>query len=449
MKLFPCPRKRTVWRATVLGAALAMAVLAQAQPPLPAAETPPDDLALSWSAFGTVGYARSDQPWRYQRHIDEHGSFKRDSVLGLQLDAQLTPEWSATLQPRLAPAARRDTGWELRNAWGFVAWRPDNDWLLRVGKLRLPVLLRSEQMNVGQTYDELCLPAEFYTLLPANDFTGVHLTHTWNLGGGDLNLDLYRGSNHVNTRYWLREGVPGALPAGALYPDMDFSMQGLVFTWRGTGLTARSGVHYARVRNADGSPLVLRPSWAELSPGLGYWQTGNALPGPGVPTAASAGNLVLTASVEATLGGGWRLAAELARGRMRTLESGLSFSGGYVTAYRSWGGLTGYATLASIRSDRRARAWAHAMESTTLPAGVPGAALLNATMRTFADTIPLYDQHSLALGGTYALTPRSKLKAEWQHVHAHGAQFIDRAAGEPLTQLQRVNVISVAYSFVF
>jgi hypothetical protein len=448
MKDLRRPRTLARWCGLVLGTALAAPALAQAQPAA-SSEAPAQDTALSWSAFGTVGYAQSDRPWRYQRHIDEHGTFQRDTVLGLQLDAQLSPEWSGTLQPRLAPAARRDTGWDLRNAWAFAAWRPGNDWLLRAGKLRLPVLLRSEQLDVGQTYDELRLPSELYSLLPANDFTGAHLTRSWNLEDGELNLDLYRGASHLNIRYWLREGVPGALPAGALVPDMHITMHGLVFTWRGAAITARSGLHHARVRNADGSPLVLRPSWAELGPGLGYWQTRNDLPGPGVPTAGSAGNLILTASVEAALGSGWRLAAEGAHGHMRTLESGLSFSGGYVTAYRSWSGLTGYATLASIRPDRRARAWARTLEGTVLPAVVPGAAVLNATMRTFADTIPLYDQRSLALGAAYALTPRSKLKAEWLHARVRGAQFIDRPAGEALTQPHRVNVFSASYSFVF
>lgn len=438
------------WRGPVLCVALAAtAALAQAQARSTAVEEEPQDRTLSWSAFGTVGYARSDRPWRYQRHIDEHGTFQRDTTLGAQLDAQLAPEWSATLQSRLAPAARRDTGWELRNAWAFAAWRPDNDWLLRAGKLRVPVLLRSEQMDVQQTYAELRLPSELYSLLPASDFTGVHLTHGWSLEDGELSLDLYRGYNHLSTRYWLREGLPGAVPAGALYPDMKVTMQGLVLTWRGTGLTLRSGVHHARVRSTDGTPLPVRPSWAELGPGLGYWQTRNDLPGPGMATTGDAGNLILTASVEAALGAGWSLAAEAGRGHMRILESGLSFSGGYVTAYRGWGGLTGYATLAAIRSDHRAWSWARTLDATTLPAGVPGAGLLNASMRLYADTIPLYDQQSLALGAAYALTPRSKLKAEWLHARVRGTQFIDRPAGEPLTQRRSVNVLSASYSVVF
>ncbi len=50
---------------------------------------PAQAVDLAWSGFGTLGYAQSDQPVNYQRFIDEKGTFKRDSVLGAQVDARL------------------------------------------------------------------------------------------------------------------------------------------------------------------------------------------------------------------------------------------------------------------------------------------------------------------------------------------------------------------------
>jgi opacity protein-like surface antigen len=49
---------------------------------------PAQAVDLAWSGFGTLGYAQSDQPVNYQRFIDEKGTFKRDSVLGAQVDAR-------------------------------------------------------------------------------------------------------------------------------------------------------------------------------------------------------------------------------------------------------------------------------------------------------------------------------------------------------------------------
>jgi hypothetical protein len=40
---------------------------------------------VNFSGFGTLGYARTDQPYVYQRYMDEDGTLARDSVLGLQM----------------------------------------------------------------------------------------------------------------------------------------------------------------------------------------------------------------------------------------------------------------------------------------------------------------------------------------------------------------------------
>jgi hypothetical protein len=168
-----------------------------------------------------------------------------------------------------------------------------------------------------------------------------------------------------------------------------------------------------------------------------------------VTQVGASNNLAFTVGGEAGLGGGWRLAAELLHVAPRELDIGLAFTSGYVTAYRSWSALTAYATVAAIRPSRTLRRWVEQLEGTTVPGSVAGAALLNASMRARADFTPMLDQRSLALGASYALTPKSKLKAEWLHVRAHGSQFIDTPAGEPLLRPRSVNVLSMSYSFAF
>ena len=99
------------------------------------------------SGFGTLGYAISDKPYSYQRYIDEQGTFDRDSRLAVQVDAALSRRWSATAQLKFAPDEDSDSRWAPRLSWGFLSWRPDDDWLLRVGKLRP----RSRQLAFGLT----------------------------------------------------------------------------------------------------------------------------------------------------------------------------------------------------------------------------------------------------------------------------------------------------------
>ena len=193
----------------------------------------------------------------------------------------------------------------------------------------------------------------------------------------------------------------------------------------------------------------MRPTLAPLGPGINYWQTNDLLPGPGVAQVDSINNLLLTAGFDAHLSGGWRVAAEAARVWQRDIEQGIDAVGGYVTVYRQLGAFTPYVTLAAMNTRDPANGWSRTLDTTTVPGVVPGADLLNASMRTAADTLPIYRQNSLALGSSYAWSPRVKLKAEWMRTRARQSQLIDVPAGEPLEARRRIDVISSSLSFVF
>ncbi len=448
MRRPPFPTARHAAAALLLALGLAAPAHAQAGDG-PGAPTGGSGLSLSASAFGTLGWARSDQPWAYQRHIDDDGTLLRDSVFGAQLDVQFTPEWSATVQARLAPSTRHENRWDLRASWAFAAWRPNNDWLLRLGKLRAPLFLRSEHLDVGQTYAEMRLPAEIYTLAPTNDFTGLHLTRTWALGGGEFAAEAYRGSARLTKRTWLRNGLPPQQPAGHQYTDVDTTLQGLVGTWRAPDYTARLGLHHSRTERADGTGFTVRPVWAQLGPGIGYWQTEAGTPGPGAARVGAINNYVVALGGEAAWAGGWRVSAELVRILQRDVELGNETTGVNLTLYRSWGAFTPYLGLSSLRSSGAEPGWQRTLDSTTVPAMVPGAGLLNGLLRVRADGTQVYDQHSLALGSAYALGPRHKLKLEWLHTRARVSSMIDVPAGEPLERTRRVNVLSIGMSFVY
>ena len=70
-------------------------------------------------------------------------------------------------------------------------------------------------------------------------------------------------------------------------------------------------------------------------------------------------------------------------------------------------------------------------------------------MRTAADGTLIFRQASLALGSSWAIDARSKLKLEWMHTQARQSQLIDVPAGEPLNRQRHVNVVSLSYSFVY
>ena len=84
---------------------------------------------------------------------------KRDSCR-LQLDAALNEQFGATLQGRGGAVGSGRSETSAKPTWAFLSYRPSNDWLLRAGKLRVPVYLHSSNLDVGVTYDMGLLPRE-------------------------------------------------------------------------------------------------------------------------------------------------------------------------------------------------------------------------------------------------------------------------------------------------
>ena len=168
----------------------------------------------SLTGFGTAGYAVSDQQSAYLRYIDKGGTFKTDSLIGLQGEAQFDPQWGATIQIVASAPRTRDDGVEAQVRWAFVSYRPNNEWLLRVGRLRPPVFINTQNAEVGMTYNAARLPTEVYSISPVYDADGAAFTRTWALEGSEVNLDGYWGKTKIKFRNPFQ-----ADPALRLFPD--------------------------------------------------------------------------------------------------------------------------------------------------------------------------------------------------------------------------------------
>lgn len=398
--------------------------------------------AVDWtlSGFGTLGYALSDQDWRYQRHIDDDGTFWRDTRLGAQLDARLNPEWSGTLQLTLAPSTRQDRQWAAEVAWAFAAWRPNNDWQLRAGKQRVPLFLNSENLDVGQTYALARLPSEVYALSPTNDFTGLSVTRTWQHGEGELSADVFGGRAQMNVRRHSSD-------RGSNYLATDTDVFGAVLTWRAPSLTWRVGVHNARSQGGSGQRLPTQFPFVDLGGGMGYYRVSDELPGPvPVPTTRTIINQVLNLAVDAELAPSWRLVGEFARVFQRRTSLGTDSAGAYLALLHDMGEVTPYVLVARQQSMGGARLIAKRLYQ----AAGEGTDPLSVAQRAAAEEgVQLYDQTSFGVGAAWSVGPRSQLKAEWVHTRiGEGSYLVDSPRGRRVHD-DSVQVWSLNYSFVF
>ncbi|MGB4497477.1 MAG: hypothetical protein WBI40_02160, partial [Methylococcaceae bacterium] len=162
---------------------------------------------VSLSGFGTAGFAMSDQHYKYQRFINDDGTFKRDSLLGSQIDIQFNNEFSATVQGKFAPSKEQESTWDASLVWACLSWRPTNDWLVRLGKQRVPMYMYSETMDVGVTYDFAILPIEMYSTAPNTDYLGGSVSKNWDTNWGELSLEGYLGEADASWRIYKRDNL--------------------------------------------------------------------------------------------------------------------------------------------------------------------------------------------------------------------------------------------------
>jgi hypothetical protein len=404
----------------------------------------------TFSGFATLGWAQSNSDYTYQRFINENGTLKRDTLVAGQLDLRLSPQWSATVQLRAAPHSHDDTKWQAEASWAFVGWRPDNDWLVRAGKLRTPLYLYSESLEVGVSHDMVRLPHELYAQAPSNEFKGLFVTRSLTVAERDYTLDVYGGEIDTWARAWSRDGVPGAAPAGPSFRQVNVRVRGLVLTARDSTLTWRLGYHSASTGKSDGESLPVTFPRVDVGPGMGYWQVDDTMPGPGVNRVARIHNHIYTAGMEWNVGDGWRLAAEAVRMRQQDTEIGSDSLSSYVAVFKRIGDYTPYVSLSSQRSSASLRAWYSKLTSSPMPDFVPGGSQLNAADRMAGESLHIFEQNSQAVGVSYAFSPTVKIKGEWMSTHVGGgSQHFDTPAGKPDARNKRINTFSANVSVAF
>ena len=397
----------------------------------------------AFSSYGTLGYATSDRSYRYERFIDDQGTIRRDSVLGAQLDLRWNPQWAATLQAKVAPSMGNDNKWGVNTAWAFVSWRPDNDWLLRAGKQRLPFYLNSESVDVGATYDLARLPGAIYSLMPSNEFTGAYASRTWMGESGELTADVYGGESRLTVRAATRAAGVDFLTDLARY-------LGGALTWRQPSVTWRVGAHRMQLRKLDGTDMGANYPWVDLGGGLGYYKMSDLMYGPPIGRASHKTIHVYTLGAELEPAPTWRVVSEVARSvSPGHADANWSTISGYVALLHRMDRFTPYVSVSRLKSLGTMARLSASLDSVELPSSVPGASAINLSQQLAADYGGAFDEHSLAVGTSLAITPQSKLKFEWMRTEIGKRSGMVDSPASGVVRHQHINVLTGNFSFVF
>jgi hypothetical protein len=379
----------------------------------------------SISGFGTLGGAVSDNDIKYQRYIDDHGTLKRDSLLGVQFDAKLNDKFGVTTQLILAPSTDDDDVITPQLKWTMISYRPTNDWLIRLGRISLGGLLNQQNLDVGVSYDMLRLPNEVYLLSSSYDFDGVSIAKTWDTTNYEVTLD---GSFGMQNRYFRSYYNYSKEPT---FNSADVTAGGLILTVTDYDQTMyRAGWHYTKI-DPDGQGVLSEYTFVELGGGL-YTL------GQPIYKSDTYGNTFFLGTRFPL--GGFLISCEGTAIIVEDFDAAPPTVAGYISVSRKMDNWTPYLTYAQV--------WTEGLETWRKVQGataVPSLGVTQGLIDDGASIMAVYDQNSWMLGTSYAFSPKQKLKAEVMltHVGDRSAMFDGSIANE------NVMVYSLSYNFAF
>jgi len=149
------------------------------------------------SGFGTLGvtFAGKDNVGyrKEYTHGAQYGSASifPDSVFGLQIDADLFSNLTATVQV----VAEKRTKQNFNNIvdWAFLSYQARPDVVIRAGRMGIDLFMLSEYRNIGFAYLWTHPVTEFYTPVSLSHYDGMDIKFSKSIDQGYLEFKVYGG----------------------------------------------------------------------------------------------------------------------------------------------------------------------------------------------------------------------------------------------------------------
>lgn len=156
------------------------------------------------NGFGTVGVTHlggEDDGRGYGISGQTNDSWRGDqlSKFGAQLTYGVTDTVGLTLQ---TTAKAYGDEWKANLEWAYLSWQSTDNLMMRVGRLRTPVYMYSESIDVGFSYPWLRLPDEVYSQVQLSNYEGADLVYNLPLSFATLSFQL-AGGIAKNRDYYL------------------------------------------------------------------------------------------------------------------------------------------------------------------------------------------------------------------------------------------------------
>ncbi len=386
----------------------------------------PDTSIFSFSGFGTLGVVHSSEDQADFTSIlfkpngagySHNWSADVDSLLGGQVTANLSPQFSAVLQ--VIAEQNYDNTYRPHVEWANIQYQFTPNFSSRAGRTVLPTFLLSDTRKVAYTYPWVRPPLEAYHLLPVTNIDGVDARYHLHAGEITNNLQANYGSAQIT------------LPSG-----------GTVKAEQAWSLSYTAEYHAATVHIAYQSGRVTLDSVKPLFDGFRQF-------GPEGIALANKYDLDNKPFPVLTVGaaydpGKWFVMTEWGHTDTHSLYG--SGTGWYASGGYRFGKFTPYLTYGQAKADNLSDPGLNL--STVPPSLVGTAAGLNATLNSLLGTKAV--QTTVSIGGRWEVSRSSDFKLQFDHTRigagSTGVLINTQPGFQPGGSF---NLISATFDFVF
>jgi len=148
-----------------------------------------DRMTVNGFFTGKVGVASNDAGYN---GYDKDADFSEGSKLGLQGSFALTEQTKIVAQL----VARGSDDWSTEMEWAFLSHDFDNGLVARIGRLRVPLYMYSDYLEVGYAQPWASPPSELYSIVPLSSFDGVDAIYDFDMG--DVAVMLQASYGHAD-----------------------------------------------------------------------------------------------------------------------------------------------------------------------------------------------------------------------------------------------------------
>lgn len=172
---------------------------------------------MTLQGFGTLGAVRTDssdvefvRDLSQARGATNEWTAKTDSVVGLQANWQVAPQWQIVTQG--ISRYRYDRSFKPDVAWAFVKHEPTPNLSLRAGRLGTEFFMLADSRWVGYSFLTVRPPGDFFWYLPFYSIHGADVAMTIPAGEGVVRGKMFyglsRGSIPLADEQWKLKGSP-------------------------------------------------------------------------------------------------------------------------------------------------------------------------------------------------------------------------------------------------